>query len=352
MGLVRVIDNRVAGRITSILLGEGETLSYVPPEILKNVVFLGYKDANSLEHIIGSAFWIVNESYAHHPAYLVTAKHVLQDINDKTNGGGMSIRYNPVASGEADWQDVCIQRWEPHPDKNIDIAYLQYAMFGDHGCWPMDSFVTDKSAKEDFKDVDLGDEVFFPGWFWPIRTTRNVPIVRFGNIAALPGEPVDTKNATMPVYLVEARSIGGMSGSPVYIDVLRNRIAKEIPGGTMRVGPSRFRLLGLVNGHFKGTEKELSPDDVKKIDPQELDRLNMGIAFVTPSQIILEGLKVFMDGDEKASEEFKTRNRAFIALDSASQPNVAFQTTFKGAEIPVPSKDEFFDSLQKATKKK
>src|ERR1700722_1077275 len=352
MALVRVIDNRMTGRVTTVLLREGENLSYVPPQLLKNVVFLGYKDANNIGHIMGSAFWILNESYAHHPAYLVTAKHVLQEISEKTKGGGMGIRYNPSAGNEAKWEDVCVERWEPHPDKNIDVAYLQYAMLGDHGCWPTDSFVSEKSAEEDSKGIDLGDEIFFPGWFWPVRTSRNVPIVRMGNISSLPGEPLDTEHGTMPVYLVESRCVGGMSGSPVYVDVLRNRMAKEVTGGNMFVGPSRFRLMGMVNGHFKGTEKELTPEDVKKMDPTELDRLNMGIAFVTPSQTILEGLKVFMEGDEKASEEFKTRNRAFVSFDSGPQSNVAFQTTFKGAEIPIPSKDEFLEGLNKVTRKK
>ena len=213
----------------------------------------------------------------------------------------------------------------------------------------MEVFFTEESIKEDLKGIDLGDEIFFPGWFWPHRTEKNVPIVRIGNIAALRGEKVSTRLGLMDAYLVEARSIGGLSGSPVFVDVLRNKVSKEI--NPRAIGRFRFRLLGLMNGHFLGTEKEID-HKTNKIPKDELDRLNMGVAFVTPAEKIVEGLEVFMEGDKKASEAYKNRNHAFVAFDSAPQSNVSSQVTHTGAEIPIPSKDDFIESLKRVTKKK
>ena len=47
----------------------------------------------------------------------------------------------------------------------------------------------------------------------------NLPIVRLGAIAAMPGEYIKTDWGCLRAYLIEARSIGGLSGSPVFIRV-------------------------------------------------------------------------------------------------------------------------------------
>jgi hypothetical protein len=45
---------------------------------------------------------------------------------------------------------------------------------------------------------------------------KNVPIVRVGNLASYPSEQIQTRAfGRMEAYLIEARSIGGLSGSPV-----------------------------------------------------------------------------------------------------------------------------------------
>jgi hypothetical protein len=45
---------------------------------------------------------------------------------------------------------------------------------------------------------------------------KNSPTARFGNIAQMPNEPVIIKRFEQECFLVEARSIGGYSGSPVF----------------------------------------------------------------------------------------------------------------------------------------
>ena len=64
-------------------------------------------------------------------------------------------------------------------------------------------------------------------------SSRNIPIVRSGNIAAMTDEPVSTRRGLMTAFLVEVRSIGGLSGSPVFAE-----------------GVAETGVIGLVHGHF------------------------------------------------------------------------------------------------------
>jgi hypothetical protein len=325
-------------------------LPYAPEEIRRCIVFLGYKDANNAERVMGSAFWILNTVHGHHPAYLVTAAHVLDDI--KKHSDTILMRFDK-RDGLPHWKGANFLRWQRHSDPDVDVAFLKIGMDPEwsHAGWPTVSFVTEDSQRRDRKRIELGDEVFFPGMFWPHRgSSRNIPIVRTGNIAGLREEKVDTQYGTMDVYLVEARSVGGLSGSPVIVDVHANKFVKERGAGpTPPEGAPRFRLVGLVNGHFIGTDTEGECD---KIPLSEMDKLNMGIAFVTPSDKILEGLGVFMDEELKEAEEHRRRKYSHISFDSTPHSNIGMQTTPDGVEIPVPSKEQFIGDLKKASRKK
>ena len=59
--------------------------------------------------------------------------------------------------------------------------------------FPSESFLTEKLRDE--LQVGLGDELFFVGLFKEHSgLKRNVPIVRAGNIAAIPEEPIKSRN--------------------------------------------------------------------------------------------------------------------------------------------------------------
>jgi hypothetical protein len=66
--------------------------------------------------------------------------------------------------------------------------------------------------------IGIGDAVFITGLFshHPGKA-RNLRVIRVGNIAAMPDEPVKTQRGEMEAYLIEARSLGGLSGSPVFV---------------------------------------------------------------------------------------------------------------------------------------
>ena len=85
----------------------------------------------------------------------------------------------------------------------------------------------------------------------------------------IPDEPVPTKMGMTEAYLIEARSIGGLSGSPAFV-YKRNR----------------FYLLGLMHGHW-----DIPPENKNDfVDMDSFGSVNMGIAIVVPAKKILEVL--------------------------------------------------------------
>ena len=125
----------------------------------------------------------------------------------------------------------------------------------------------------------LGDEVWAVGLFRShFGRERNIPIVRMGNIVAMRGEPVFTEFGDIDAYLVETRSIGGLSGSPVFVSVR-----------TDRIGIRAIRLLGLVHGHFD--VKNLNEDVVTDDEAETTTGIHTGIGIVVPVHKIVETIE-------------------------------------------------------------
>jgi hypothetical protein len=98
------------------------------------------------------------------------------------------------------------------------------------------------------------------------------------------GEPVATKYCgETDAYLVEARSIGGLSGSPVFIHAPVWRVRKDGSVVTNE-GSQRFHLLGLMHGHFDVSTLH----DGFDVDATPAQGINTGIGVVIPVEKILE----------------------------------------------------------------
>lgn len=164
---------------------------------------------------------------------------------------------------------------------------------------------------------------------------RNVPLVRIGNISALRDERVETKpDVFSDVYLMESRSVGGLSGAPVFIDILRARLTgKEITrSGVLLTVPFRFRLIGAISGHFKGTDDEFLSSGIPK---NELEKLNTGIAYVTPAEKVFEGLQQFKAEEEEESKHLRHAGPLSIKVgDLSPKTNVSsYVVTTDSSEI-------------------
>ena len=147
------------------------------------------------------------------------------------------------------------------------------------------------------ESIGCGDEVFLTGLFSNHSgQQRNIPIIRIGNIACMPEEPVQTKAlGAIDAYLVEARSIGGLSGSPVFVHL------SGVRKGSLKLGQEPIYWLGLMHGHF----------DLERLDMDEVEsdilmdlKVNMGIAIVVPVSKVLEVLnqEEFTKAREKHDE--------------------------------------------------
>jgi hypothetical protein len=132
--------------------------------------------------------------------------------------------------------------------------------------------------------------------------SSNAPVVRTGNVALMP-DPGETLSCMKgfrdaEAYLVEARSIGGLSGSPAFVRETLYYESEFGPRGappeTLRAarlaGCGSFYLLGLVHGHWEIDPEERNEPDPMAVAREEPNAVNMGIAVVVPAKKIREVL--------------------------------------------------------------
>ncbi|MGA8521681.1 MAG: hypothetical protein WB807_01330 [Candidatus Dormiibacterota bacterium] len=222
-------------------------------------------------------------------SYLVTAKHVVDGILAKSSDQRIYLRVNllpTVGKGGAVWVSTQRDHWRFPPedaDEYVDVAVLPYrpdAGTVDYRAVHRSMFATQQLI--DSEGIGLGDDLFITGLFVNhYGRQRNSPIVRIGNIAGMPDEPVRTNLGRMAAYLVEARSLGGLSGSPAFVSLGPLRTGS---GGVQLGTSTRFFLLGLMRGHW---DADLEGAEDVAIDShlgQEL--VNMGVAIVIPAEKI------------------------------------------------------------------
>lgn len=256
----------------------------VPDEVRKCAAFVWFNSKDG-QRLAGTAFFVsvpmeeINEQFI----YLVTARHVIDAIRTKSVDQKAHIRIN-MKDASASSLETDVANWLLHPDgKSVDVAVLSWAPPNvvDYLCIPNTMAATDEVIAN--KGIGAGDEVFLTGLFAShVGRQRNLPIIRIGNISLMPEEPVETSDlGLIDAYLVEARSIGGLSGSPVFVHISGSRLVK----GTAQFTPSQFFWLGLMHGHWDIPVTDL---DTPSADAVNTQRVNMGIAIVVPVTKILE----------------------------------------------------------------
>ena len=270
----------------------------VPARIQKCVGFVGGRRKDGTFALFGTLFFIsrpIKGATSGSIAFAVTARHVLDAI--RHYGLEPCLRLTVVLKVEKDgtlfhyppWLTFKLDDWTEHPDRSVDAAImpmLKWTLFDVDFIHPPMTLTRDIVTEQ---GIGVGDEVFMAGLFANRPgADRNIPIVRVGNIAAMRDEPVYTPRfGEMDAYLIEARSIGGLSGSPVFVHLGVTRFI-EGHGIVTAADPSGvFYWMGLVHGHFDShglTEADLVIGDAGV----QRERVNMGIAIVVPADRILE----------------------------------------------------------------
>lgn len=277
-----VADRRLANTVTWYLNQPPNFNMRIPDAVRKCVVYLGLETVQGEVRRIrygGTGFLIGIPSKIPGGSFLmlVTAKHVADKL-----GSEFYVRANTKDGRSKDLKTINFQKWYFHPsDKAADVALFPTFFTDEFDTLPLPSqmFLTEQTRQE--KGIGIGDEVFITGLFvHHAGHSKNLPIVRTGNIAMIPDERIPINDfGPMETYLIEARSIGGLSGSPVFVGV---RDTRQIV----------FHLLGLIHGHWDVPSESLIDDASPDAGPKA--GVNVGIAIMTPASKILD----IINGDE------------------------------------------------------
>lgn len=256
----------------------------------------------------GSGFMISVPSTAHegwHHLHIVTNSHVVREgespvVRVNTRDGGMDI----LDLSEEDWvhhidgDDIAVS------DPDIDMEPYKFSYVSTN------SFLTKEIIEA--HNIGPGDEVFMVGRFVPHEgRQRNTPTARFGNISMMPWEPIHhpSRGINQESFLVETRSLGGFSGSPVFVHIPAMSARPYEEGFSAGAGPW---LLGVDWGHLPIDEQVKWKDDKRPIEEGWVVESNSGQMAVVPAwklQELLDQEELAMSrqrGEERITERKKS----------------------------------------------
>jgi hypothetical protein len=294
------LDTRIGGHPRWVQTDDAD-LMQVPPDLLKCVCFV--RATRPTGDMVSSAFFLsVPLGVANRDAvYAVTARHCidasLDQNGDTTPFDSVLLRLNLVGGGSAEIE-TDQSRWILHPDCDVAILpiapsrerfdYLYYPARG--GATEQFLTASPALAESPMWKLGPGEEVLITGLLvYHPGESQIMPIVRVGNIAALPTEPVNLVTGPDVVSLVEVRSLGGLSGSPAFLHLggvrvdevgrtMSLRRESDDPDAPLSRGGANF-LMGLVHGFYP----------TKENDPEGLVKgLNSGITAVVKIERILD----------------------------------------------------------------
>ena len=272
------------------------------PNLLKTIVFIGHRGKDGKPVLHGTGFQFArmwrHDGLEGYTRYIVTAKHNIAEAMDKgqhevfvryesrTEGQGLVLRYFPTSE------------WLSHEDGFVDVSVLLLDDTVDEVggvVFVMDDFLSSSEIAR--YGVGVGNEVATIGLFLSHHgEERNEPVVRMGNISCMPRERIQSRKRFGAVngYIIEARSFGGLSGSPVFVDVEHEPEMHEYSrfrdrNPQIRTIPAKRRnhILGLILGHWD--MQQVAPPGIKLDPATRLDgAINMGMSIVIPSQHILD----------------------------------------------------------------
>jgi hypothetical protein len=268
--------------------------------------------------------------------YLVTAKHCVTKAYSKYKE--LKIRLNRADRSQADLIPIP-NDWSFAEDPGVDVAVMgMHIDTREHEalCLVVESSVTDEASLA--FGIGIGDETTTVGLFTQRQGTKiNIPILRSGIISAMPEEVLyeSKTGAWYHAYLIEMRSISGLSGSPVLVSVPSHRalgLNKDRPNDGYSM------LLGLIRGHW---EVDNAEDDFAVDDFITEGRMNSGIARVTPIQ---EVIKVIVENPRLK------KTRELVEKEFANSRLAVDDSVFGDDPRPF-TKADFEDALKRASRR-
>ncbi len=300
----------------------------IPDELLESVIYL-YRDEQSAREGAragGSGFLVhvaSTERTEFSSLYAVTNSHVIRE------GRSPVIRLN-APDGTIAVLPVEADQWWHHPDGD-DVAVCPIGLKPEfHKFYSLDvaMWLLARHEVEQYR-IGPGEEAFFLGRFISHEgRQRNLPTARFGNISMMPGEPVrhPTRGIDQECFLVEARSLSGYSGSPVfyYIPPMTPQWDESFDdvGSPLRLhNASTLGLLGIDFMHFRDRQPVREPVDGKPLPEEWWVEQNSGIMGVVPAWKLAELLD-----DEELVRVREDREREWLADHGQKSRDIALDS--------------------------
>lgn len=327
--------------------------------ILKCVVFLGRVsdpkgfDPQFVPHGTGFLYAIFYEEGSIKDEdkwfdYIITCKHVIDEINGDT----VWVRLNLKEGGS---RNIPIPKtsWVFDPENDIAVLCRKIGELFDV-CRIIEKDVVTKTVLEDdtwshgCKIIPATDTILVGLFTSHYGLKHNIPIVRIGTIAAMPDDLIHTDTGYVKAYLLETRSIGGLSGSPVFLSsafkwlflgMMRGRLNTKDPSDVVHAEI-------MDDKELKKNIEQLSPELQKTIlglmqKHFLLDDINTGIGIVIPAYVIMNFIN----------------QSAFVAQREETVKELKKKSPYRNsAAIPKPEnpqhKEDFNSLLAAAVKKK
>lgn len=261
----------------------------IADELLESVFYLypSFQAAEVGEHAGGCGFFVLVpfERGQNNHLYMVTNRHVI-------DRGGLTARIN-VEQNTAVPFDTDGRNWFLHPDGD-DLAILLVDFPLVFSCKGFELLKAGGSVTPDLIqtfDLGIGDDVFTIGRFVNHDgKQKNNPVVRFGNIAQMPIEPVKQEDGHFQdSYLVECRSVAGYSGSPVFAHI--PPFARRPNKNTVESRAYGPWFLGVNWGHLNEWKPVCDSSGRPLGNPPMKVGLNSGMMGVVPAWKLIDMLK-------------------------------------------------------------
>lgn len=229
----------------------------LPDHVLRAMVFLfpSVEAAEVGQKAGGTGFFVslpFSNNGLHH-FYVVTNRHVVDSGNRTVRVNWLEWEHGSMFNHEIDDDD-----WVRHPTCDVAIAWVPLNVFIREAlAFPADDLLM---TRGDFEAWEIGpgdDVVLVSRHIEHQGTERNRPIVHSGMLSLSPPDLVynPTLRHKEPAFLVESRSWGGFSGSPVLVYRHPNQV--DLQG---REPIDAQVVLGVLWGHLRAKEPVVDND--------------------------------------------------------------------------------------------
>ncbi len=278
----------------------------------KSVVFFGLHGQEGVRYG-GTGFLLEFEGHK----YLVTARHVAEKLGNAGFVIRVNMRDGTAQELEPDWID-----WAYHADPSVDIAISEWMppQDADIRWFPGRHLAT--SFKRETKNIGPGSLVHIVGLFRLMAgKQRNLAVVHTGHIALNPEDeriPVKERGTNtrheVEGYLVEAQTLEGLSGSPVFVRRSIQRTDKDKGNKLNTWVYGAVFLLGVYQSAWDAEPGAILAGDR---GGNEKMRVPVGMGVVVPAEKILEVLSMPKLKDRRAASEDQDRESRAATLDDA-----------------------------------